>query len=564
MRLISCSVENFASYKSLKFNYVNQGLTLIQGTTGSGKSTLCDIVPWILFGTTAKGGAADEVLSWPGDQVTKSSLHLETHSGAYIIKRSRGPKGKDNDLSYLEVGGEVVRGKDLLDTQKLINSILGVDSELYLSGAYFHEFSSTSSFFNTTAKIRRQITEQIVDLNLAKNLSVNLGEYKKALKKEIEVVATTVTTKKNHLSYLSKSIDSFINKAAQWNVGTQVKMDQLQTQYATFEAEKSKNIENIKNNHLKKQLELEYDISLLEKDLLPRSYFTKAYAAIDARKAAFKDTVCSECGAKKDVHIRMLIDKEGYSVDNARAKNEQTQTNLVRMHQQLNKLNETLDPLVKQEQSRKNTYLQQIKELASEVNPFLPPTEEAKSEKDQTKAQLTKLANEAEDLSIELSDLELLLEVIASFRAHVVKDTIEQLETSTNNLLSTYFDAEIKIQLIVQDADKVEVVVYKDGNTCVYSQLSKGQRQLLKLCFGISVMKTVSNHSGISFSTIFLDECTDGIDESMKGKAYRLFEQLSTEYENVFVTEHSESLKSMFPKRLEVTLNNGESSIEES
>jgi len=124
MRIISCTAENFASYKKLEFSFDSEGLALIQGATGSGKSTLCDLVPWVLFGKTAKGGAADEVISWNNKGITKSLITIETKPGViYDITRIRG--NKSNDLYFTDafINQSPVRGKDLADTQKMINNL---------------------------------------------------------------------------------------------------------------------------------------------------------------------------------------------------------------------------------------------------------------------------------------------------------------------------------------------------------------------------------------------------------------------------------------------------------
>jgi DNA repair exonuclease SbcCD ATPase subunit len=64
MRILSCQAQNFGSYKELNLDLADIGLSLVYGRTGSGKSTLPDVVAWTLFGTTAKDGAADDVRSW--------------------------------------------------------------------------------------------------------------------------------------------------------------------------------------------------------------------------------------------------------------------------------------------------------------------------------------------------------------------------------------------------------------------------------------------------------------------------------------------------------------------
>ena len=73
-------------------------------------------------------------------------------------------------------------------------------------------------------------------------------------------------------------------------------------------------------------------------------------------------------------------------------------------------------------------------------------------------------------------------------RGQLLKSVLRQIETSTNKYLEKHFDSEIKVVLTIDDTDKVEVSIQKNGHECVFAQLSKGQRQLLKLCFGISVM----------------------------------------------------------------------------
>ena len=182
VRVKSINAQNFASYEYLDFQFDSTGLCLIQGPTGSGKSTLCDLVPWCLFGKTAKGGSVDEIRSWPGSKITVCHAFLD---GLVVIRR-RGPKAKDNDLCFYEydyeaeVAGDITRGKDLNDTQKLLNARLGMDYDLYMAGSYYHEFSQTAQFFTTSAKNRRVLCEQLTDLSLATKLQPKLIENYKS------------------------------------------------------------------------------------------------------------------------------------------------------------------------------------------------------------------------------------------------------------------------------------------------------------------------------------------------------------------------------------------------
>ena len=491
MRIIKIQAENFASYEYLEFDPSNKGLTLIQGPTGSGKSTLCDLVPWCLFGQTAKNGAVDEVLSWSGGVTTvKVSVSFCDH--LITVVRIRGPKAKENDLFFLYGSVTPERGKDLNDTQKLINNLLGIDANLYLSGAYFHEFSTTAQFFTTTAKNRRLICEQIVDLSLAKTLQVKLSEDKKSKNKQLTEVISASRSIDAVLASLSKTITMQGNAIKIWQDNHENKKRELANKYDNFER--------------------------VRKDLV---------SALTVKLALHPK--CPSCGTK--------MDKE------AHAKNIQIRIN--------------------EEKTKENPYLDQLAALETETSPHAQQTDELEREYAAKAWQREELDTKHFKLCDDISDLETLEEVTDAYRGITIQNAIAFIEDNTNKLLTDYFDGEINVKFETSSNDKIEVMIAKDGNTCAYTQLSKGQRCLLKLCFGISIMQAVSNHSGINFSQIMIDEGLEGMDEALKIKAYRLLQYLATQYESVFVVEHSAELKNLFDNKISVQLVNGHSELSE-
>lgn len=560
MKILSCEVENFASYKLLQFKFNEQGLSLISGPTGSGKSTLCDIVPWVLFGRTSKDGAVDEILSWPGDKNTFGRLSVELSDKIVTITRER---GDTNDLYYqlsTHSLSAVFRGKDLNDTQKLINNLLGMDINLYLSGAYFHEFSQTAQFFTTTAKSRRQITEQIVDLSLAKNLTEKITEYKKEVKKEQSRLIEQVNITNQNIEYISQNLTLETNRAAKWSSNLTKKLDDLKAKSKVFRETQIKAFEAELTRYYEKKLELEASLKELELDVVPQTDIDKRKADLETRRAGCQKVICSECGNVKNRDKEMLFVKEEYAIYQLETEREQQLIAYVAAMRNYERYSaqEPQKPIDKE-----NLYIEQIESLKNEANPHLEGINEIKNDIDLKTMELKYLKEELQDFTQEYDDLELLLQVTDDFRKILVKNTIVSLETSTNKILTDHFDAEIRIAFSADDADKLDVSIWKDGNICSFTQLSKGQRQLLKLSFGISVMRAVANHHGIRFNSVFLDEALDGLDEVLKVKAYGLLQTLEREYDSVFVVEHSSELKSLFTKQFKVSLENGNSVINE-
>lgn len=553
MRLIAAEVSNFGSYKHITFNFDNKGLCLISGPTGSGKSTLCDIVPWILFGKTAKGGNVDDIISW-GSNSTSGSLDL----GGIVVYRSRKP----NDL-YWTIDDTVFRGKDLSDSQNQLNALLGCDLDLYLSAAYFHEFSQTAQFFTTTAKNRRQITDQLADLKLANDLSEETSKYRKELisvKTECEQDLAHNEAKIIHLEESRKSLSA---SSKIWILRRKDRLVELEAASQSFNEDKAERIRAIKKQHLEKRVELEYDLAELEKEILPIEYFDAAKQELLAKEFDCDDEKCKECGALKDNTKRLSITKDRYNLERKEAENTQKVIQKTRLTNMLNKHLLTLEPAVVQENARTNTYAEQIDRLKSENNPYYTNIRDLVSELKEFSETRSALREDCTSYAVELGDVEILQGVIGDFRGKIVKNTIVELETSTNEILTTYFDGELRVIFDLAEADKLEVTIIKDGNNCVYSQLSKGQRQLLKLSFALSVMKSVKNRHSLNLNSIFLDEFCEGLSEELKIKTYSLLQKLSTEYENVFVVEHSQELKNLFDNRINVVLVDGRSEIAE-
>jgi DNA repair exonuclease SbcCD ATPase subunit len=489
VKILSVEAENFASIKQAKFNITNSGLTLIQGDTGSGKSTLCDLIPWGLFGVTAKGGVVTDVLSWPGNEVTKVVVLLDN----MIICRTRGPKTKDNDLYFTKgTESDFTRGKDIQDTQKLINSIIGFDAELYLAGAYYHEFSQIAQFFTANAKNRRQICEQLVDLSLAKKLTQRRLEE------------STVKNKK--LTELTQSIailSSNINVLKQ-------KQELENTRYATWE--------NVKINRL---ANLQQQIKAWD-----LAHNTKL-SSLKIKASEFKnETKCPTCGSH--------IDKK--------------------LH----------NPYIEQidiESTKENPYYIQMLNIDAENNPYEEAAKDYSNGIAIKEIELKEKQYSNQILSNEINELDALQQIIEDYRSTSIVNAISSIETETNSLLTEYFDGEIKIQFEVAEADKINVNIQKDGNLANFTQLSKGQRGLLKLCFGVSVMNAVQNHHGVNMSMVWFDEALDGLSDALKLKAVSMLGRL-TQYESVFFIEHSESVKAMIVNKYNVELVNGYSQIE--
>lgn len=673
MRLLNGEFTNFGSYRHLELDFSNVGLGLVYGRTGSGKSTIPDMAAWTLFGVTAKDGGVDEVRSWhsPGEPTT-GTLSVELPNGKITVCRTRG-KASQNDLYWFEEAtpDKLERGKDIVDTQRKLNQRLGMDSDLFLSGAYFHEFSPSGTFFTAKAKERRSLFERISDLSLPVRLADNASEARKGAKLEHAADVSERDTALGRSEALRSQFESSCKSSEAWEVGQKALIETLGAKSKSFEVEKEVNIAALtkkaeqfeQEKHAKVQV-LNGKINTFELDKAKKiqalevsstgfdewkneciNAAQKQVEAFEADRNAkldawgdelqklhtqIKDDAeygaqlgdlkgrlqklsaekCKECGGPKAGHGCDTIREQIAAMEKARYENKSLLQSFDSLADKIEALQSTVNPHLSQvervkaetnnflsqielERAKTHSYAEQIAQIIGQENPYPAQIGQVKTssnpyvaqmaaeaeKSNPFKAQLEKLASDItleqehvevlsrsiQSLEYRISALTQLYDLSFELRGELLKKSVRDIESSTNAILERHFDAELRVAFTL-DADELEVSIKKSGYDCVYRQLSKGQRQLLKLAFVVSIMKASSNRAGVHFANLFFDESLDGLDSDLKVKAFSLFSELETQHESILLIDHAPEFQALFSKRYHVAMTSDESelSLEES
>lgn len=562
MRIKHCRVKNFGSYKELEFDFSEQGLTLIQGSTGSGKSSLFDIPCWILFGITAKNGNVDEVKNWNyPEEDTVGTAYVETPTGTVTIVRTR---GNTNDLIFSEEDCAGIRGKDLKDTQRLLEERLGVTPDLYLTAAYLSEFSPVGSFFTQNSKYRRAMLDKIADVYLANTLSLAIKKNKVELKQLIKasedkykLARSNVEHKETSLVDLqeysrnwvetrNKQIQNTIVKRDNFELEKDSKIAASQTKLDNYEADRNYKLKGISD----KLTELNKKLNLLEN-------VEHKLADILVAKEEASPGKCNECGSPRtSKEYNLLVSAEESLTKKLSERDDINNwiTAKTALWSEINQAKNPYEEMLKEAKSLENSYDETLSVLEQQKNPYLRKIEIVETEANQLSEDKTKIYSELSEQESSLNIIEDLEDTTLIFRGEVIKKSILEVQDITNKYLEKFFDSELRIALTVEDEDSVDLAITKSGHQCVYSQLSKGQRGLLKLTFSVAVMNAASNKASMHFENIFLDEALDGLDPDLKVKAFNLLSELETKHKSVMVIDHSTEFKSMFERRYEALL----------
>jgi len=578
MKLGQCKVTNFGSYRSLEFDFSATGLSLIHGPTGSGKSTIFDIPCWILFGKTAKGGNADEIKTWQVSEPTGGHIELDLGTSRLAVFRTRG-SSKDNDLFWYESSksgdqaSRQIRGKDLPETQRLLEERLGISYSLYCTGSYFTEFGPTSHFFTAKAKDRREILESIAPLDLPILIAERASEARKETKKALEQAKIDQASRSGRLDTLKASLSSSHHSLDEWSTSQQEAIKTLKTKFKGFEVEKDTKIQALQtaSEGWDKESSKKID-SITEKinNLKLKSgsidlrYARRLYGEMEDQLKILQAEKCPTCGGPA---LSDTVEKHREQMENARAGMEKYSKALAKLdalNDQLTNALSLVNPHTTQLEAARamiNRYGDQLEAEQKKVNPFKAQINKAIDEIAKTENGVMEATNEVNRLSHYLVSLNTLYDLSFKLRAELLQRSIREAQAETNRVLEAHFNAEIKVVFSANSGDDLDASIYKSGYQAVFTQLSKGQRCMLKLAFGLAIMKQSANNAGVHFSNLFMDEPLAGLDPELKAKTYSLFQELSLEHENVMVIEHSRELEQMFDKKYEVNLEGDESQI---
>lgn len=574
MKIGKVSVKNFQSYREIDFDYSDLGLTLISGETGSGKSTFMDAVAWTIFGITSKESAADDVRAWDASGPTQGIARVVTPTGEIVIYRRR---GLGNDLHWTDVvGGKVDenkahRGKDLVDTQRLLEARLGVTAELFLTGSYLTQFSKADSFFIAKAKDRRETLEQIADQEFAIKLGDRCSEARKVTKKDLEILTIQEARESGKVQALQNSIFLTQVDLGNWIDRQMAKVSSLREKFETFDQDKARTVAAIKTKSAEWRAAQSWGINDLTNQKgklptpVPTSAFAEALADLDKDLVAIKTQKCSACGNFDGVGLECLrSDREVLRQD------QHSNNVLMDRHQalrrQIKALKDASDPHLsglQQVQSQLNPYGEQILAAKAEVNPYVKRLAEANAAFLSASDQVKVLRDQVEGKNALIAQLTWLYDKSFELRALLMARVVSQIESSTNDYLERFFDAALRVKFSLADSDKLEVEILNQGYSAPFKALSGGERCMLKLAFSLSLMKAAQDKAGVQFGAIFLDEAFNGLDANLKVKSFRLLQELAQQYETVMVIDHSEELKSQFSKVFVVAKTSGNSVVYE-
>jgi len=266
MNFKEISLRNFFSYGDIpeKLDLSQPGLYLVLGKNGQGKSSILDGICFALFGKVTKNVNLPNIVN---EQIGKNcctSLSFEINGTNYFIDRYRKhDKYHDNVKVYIHNKKEenLISKSNKTDTQELINGLINFTYKSFISAVMMSQ-ESVSSFLEADPNKKKEIIENILQLEIMTKYHWIAQQKRKKLKQEIEILDIEYKTLESNKNNIKQSMIDYVDSCKTLKKEAENKIIKLKEKLNKIN---KVNIEEEKENILKrKKLEQELETKQID------------------------------------------------------------------------------------------------------------------------------------------------------------------------------------------------------------------------------------------------------------------------------------------------------------
>jgi exonuclease SbcC len=156
--------------------------------------------------------------------------------------------------------------------------------------------------------------------------------------------------------------------------------------------------------------------------------------------------------------------------------------------------------------------------------------------------------------------LDMLSEVMASFRTHLISRIRPTLSSYSSDFFERLTDGKYR-ELSLDE--NYNLLVYDDGNVYGIERFSGGEEDLANLCLRLAISEVITERAGGVFNFIILDEIFGSQDVFRRQNIMKALNALSSKFRQIFLITHVDDVKNDMENIIFVTENEeGISSVE--
>jgi len=501
--------------------------TLICGNNGSGKSfAFLDSITFALFGKPFRKINIPQLVNTVNEKGCLVEIEFERGSDTYIVRRGLGPRlfeiYKNGDL--LNQDAKSLDYQELLEQQILKMNYKTFTQVVILGSSAFVPFMQLS------ASDRRNVIENILDINIFSTMNVVLKGKILSLKETLKNYASKIEIEKSKISSQENLINTLEKKNKEDN---QEKLDRIEELKTNILEKESWIICNLSNP----EEDINSNLEQTKKNKNKILSITKAIAEVEAEQKKFEKEIkffqenktCPTCSQNIDDSVK----KSKILSNNLEISDIQNKVDLgnksikdIEMHNQslenaLKELQKTLD-YVKQLNRDIEAFKTEIKRIESSLKKTSFTDEiHTQSEHLKTyKSNLSLLDEEKQQFSDDLMYHELASDLLkdGGVKAKIIKYYLPHMNKFINKFL-TSMDFFVQFHL---DEEFNEHIKSRHRDEFSYMNFSEGEKMRIDLALLLSWREVAKMKNSVHCNLLILDEVFDssldsvGMDELMK------------------------------------------------
>ena len=577
-------IEGFGSIsKPLHLPLHKKGVHLVRGKNGSGKTTMWSAFMWCLYGVNLKGVTSSKLATKPeyrldDFQGTRVMIHLTSNDVDYLIARhidykndTHGIKGKSSLLVFKSNNGEfqVIDAQHKADSQEFIQSLLRLDSSLFLSSILFGQ--RMKRFIEAGPADKRKLFESIFDLTAVDLAKVTADEKIKEQTDLINQIDSTILIHKNNIENKRLRI-SEIQK--QLNTFESIRKQQIDYQQSILD---NARLELSKLIILDEQEDISYDPVITSSDQLKLKLSSTSTKWELLKEPVAEDVNCSVCGNKlNNVQLEELNKKYELSLADYRKRKNQLSDEIRSLQVQIEEAIDHESEILaykdhNEEQSRIRAANASTNKLKQSLESQIKSAEQQivsinEQSLDVSVEDIDLLLSEIDSSELEIesnidnkSDSEKLLEVLSwwskiGFTSKGLKGYILNSALNELNKLIYKYSSRLGLNIIFSidtiKASKPFITQCFNGEVELdYDEFSGGEKARIDVATAFAMHDLVS--STTEFNLLIMDEIFEGLDNDGIEDVFDLI-RMKGEGKSLYVITHSEQIDSLNTKRIDV------------